>query len=97
MSSGIISIHYSHFGLVPWVNILPPGQNGRLFFADDIFKRIFLNENDKIAIQISLKFVPKSPIDNNTALVQVMAWRRIGDKPLPEPVMAQFIDAYMRN
>ena len=32
--------------------------------ADDIFKCIFLNENDRISIQISLKIVPKSPINN---------------------------------
>ena len=31
--------------------------------ADDIFKCIFLNENDYILIQISLKFVPNGPID----------------------------------
>ena len=65
--------------------------------ADDISKCIFLNENDIIPIQISLKFVPKSPIDNNPALFQVMAWRRIGDKPLHEPMMAQFTDAYMQH
>ena len=51
--------------------------------ADDIFKLIFLNENDRIPIQISLKFVLRSPIDNKPPLVQVMAWRRTGDKPLP--------------
>ena len=65
--------------------------------ADDIFKCIFLYENDKIQIQISLKLVPMCPIDNNSALVQVVAWRRTGDKPLPEPVMIQFIDAYIRR
>ena len=32
--------------------------------ADDSFKCIFLNEIDRILIQISLKLVPKSPIDN---------------------------------
>ena len=64
--------------------------------ADDIFKCIFLKENDRIAIRISLKFVRRSPIDNNPALVQGMAWRRIGDKPLPEPMMALFTGAYMR-
>ena len=32
--------------------------------ADNIFKRIFLNDNVRILIQISLKFVPKGPIDN---------------------------------
>ena len=65
--------------------------------ADNIFKCIFLNENYIIPIQISLKFVPRSPIDNKLALVQVMAWCQIGGKPLPEPVMAQFTDAYMRH
>ena len=65
--------------------------------ADDNFKRIFLNENDKIPIQISLKFVPSSPIDYKSALVQVMAWRRRGDKPLHESVLTQLTDAYMRH
>ena len=65
--------------------------------ANDIFKCIFLNENDKIPIQVSLKLVCKSPIDNKPALVQVMAWRWIGDKPLPEPMLTQFTDAYMRH
>ena len=46
--------------------------------ADDNFKCIFLNENDRIPIRISLKFVPTSPIDNRPILVQVMAWRRTG-------------------
>ena len=63
--------------------------------ADDIFKSIFLNENDTIPIQNSLKFV--APIDNNRALVYTMAWRRIGDKPLSEPMMTQFTDTYMRQ
>ena len=38
-------------------------------FADDTFKSIFLNENIRISINISLKFVPEGPIDNNPALV----------------------------
>ena len=49
--------------------------------ADDIFKWIFLNENDSIPIHISLKFVPKSLIDSEPALVQVVARCRTGDKP----------------
>ena len=65
--------------------------------TDDIFKCIFLNENNRILIRISLKFVPMSPVDNKLALVQVMAWRQTGDKPLPEPTMTQFADAYMRH
>ena len=65
--------------------------------ADGNFKRIFLNENDRIPIRLSVKFVPRSPIDNNPALVQEMAWHRTGDKPLPEPMSTQFTDAYMRH
>ena len=50
-----------------------------------------------ILIRISLNFVPKGPFDNEWALVQVMAWRRIGDKPLPEPMLIEFTDAYMQR
>ena len=40
---------------------------------------------------ISLKFLPKGPIDNIPALVQIMAWRPPGDKPLSEPMMFTFL------
>ena len=70
------------------INTLRPRLNGR-HFADDTFKRIFLNENDRILIEISLKFFPKGPINNNPALVQIMAWRWLGDKPLSEPMMVR--------
>ena len=49
------------------VNSSFPGQNGR-HFADDIFGCIFMNEMFFVWIKISLKFVPKGPIDNNPAL-----------------------------
>ena len=68
------------------MNTLRPRQNGR-HFADNIFKCIFLNENVSFSIKISPKFVPKGPIYNIPALVQIMAWRRPGDKPLSEPMM----------
>ena len=71
-------------------NTLRPRQNGR-HFPDDIFKCIFLNENVWISIKISLKFVPKVPIDNIPALVQIMAWRRSGDKPLYEAMMVSLL------
>ena len=69
-------------------NKLRPKQNGR-HFADDIFKCIFLNEYVRISIKTSLKFVPRGPINNITALVQIMAWRLTGDKPLSEPMMVK--------
>ena len=68
------------------INTSRPRQNGR-HFPDDIFKCIFLNENVCISIEISLMFVPKGPINNIPALVQIMAWRRPGDKPLSEPTL----------
>ena len=72
------------------INTLRPRQNGRRF-ASDTFKGIFLNENVRISIKISLKFVPKGPINNNPALVQIMAWRRQGDKPLSETMLASLL------
>ena len=45
------------------INSSPPGQNGG-HFAEDIFKCIFMVENVRFSIQISLKFVPKGSIDN---------------------------------
>ena len=65
---------------------LRPRQNRR-YCADDIFKCNLLNENVWIPIKISLKFNPKGPINNIPALVQIMAWRRTGDKPLSEPMI----------
>ena len=63
----------------------------------DISQRIFsetffLNEKFFILIKISLKFVPKYPLDNKPVMVQ-----RIGDKPLSEPMLIRFTDAYMRH
>ena len=75
---------------IPIVNTLRPRQNGCLF-ADDTFKRIFLNANVRIPIKISLKFVPKGPINNIPALVQIMAWRHPGAKPLSEPMMVSLL------
>ena len=77
-----------------WVNSLRPRQNKR-HIADDVFKCNFWNENVQISIKISLKFVPKGPINIFPALVQIMAWRRTGDKPLSEPMMTQFNNTYM--
>ena len=49
-----------------WLTHRTPGQNGRYF-------DIFLDENDRIPIQISLRYVPRSPIDDKPEMVQVMA------------------------
>ena len=92
--SKVIEILYKdtlilHGGYTLTINFSIPGQNGRLF-TDDIFICIFVNERFCILIRISLKFVPKGPIDNNPALFQMMACLvyRIGDKSLSEPMQA---------
>ena len=61
--------------------------------AHNNFKYIFLNENIRILIRISSKLVSRSPIDNMTVLVQVMAWCRTGNKPM----LTLVIDAYMQH
>ena len=79
--------HYSCYGIFGYIiNTLRPRRNRR-HFADDIFKCIFLNENVWIPIKILLKFIPKGRINNIPALVQIMAWRRPGDRPLSEPMI----------
>ena len=72
------------------INTLGPRQNGYQF-PDDIFKCNILNENIWILIKISLKFVPNGLINNIPALVQIMAWRWPGDKPLSEPMMVYLL------
>ena len=65
---------------------LRPRRNGQ-HLTDDILKRIFFNGNVWISIKISLKFASKGQINNITASVQTMVWRRPGDKPLSKPMM----------
>ena len=61
------------------------------FFPDDSLKCIFLYENVLILIKNSLNLIPKAPINDIPALVQIMAWRRPGDKPLSEPMVVTLL------
>ena len=101
MLDRLILISVGHNGLKlhagvyihPWglvFNTLRLRQNGH-HFPDDIFKCIFLNENEWIPIKISLKLVPKCQINNIPSLFQIMAWRRPGDKPLSEAMMVSLL------
>ena len=85
----ICIFHYCTVQLLK-INTLTPRQNG-CHFPDDIFKRISLNETEWISIKISLKIFPRVPIKNIPALVQIMAWRRPGYKPLSEPMMVSLL------
>ena len=84
LSNTLWNLHYGS------INSLRLRRNG-CYNADDIFKCIFLKETVWNPTKISLKFVPKGPINNIPALVQIMAWRRPGDKPLPEPMMVSLL------
>ena len=55
-----------------------------------IFQTTFLNENVWIFTKISLKFVPRVPINNIPGLVQIMVWHS-GAKPLSEPMMVNIL------
>ena len=72
-----------HWGCI---NTLGPRHYGRRF-ADGIFKRICFHVNDLISINITPKFVDKCQINDIPAMLQIMAWRRPGDKPLSETMM----------
>ena len=80
-----LSYVYDEDSFATWVaasilNTLRQRQNGR-YFADDLFKCNFFNENVWIGIKISLKFVPKGPMNNIPVLVQIMVRCRPGNKP----------------
>ena len=68
----------THWGRGKW----PP-------FCRRHFQIHFLERKVWISIKVSLKFVPKGPINNIPSLVQIMAWRLPGDKPLSEPMMVK--------
>ena len=55
------------------------------------FQMYFSNENIWILINISLKFVPSGRIKNIPALVPILAWRRLGNKPLSEPMIISLL------
>ena len=83
---------------IPWANIVsikwhiyatPLTHWGRVC-RNDIFNCV-LNENVCISFKIPLKLCPKVRINNSPALVQIMAWRRPGDKPLSEPMMVSLL------
>ena len=58
---------------------------------DDFFKCILLYENVRILLKTSWKFVLMVSINNIPVLLQIMAWRRPGDKPLSEPMMVNLL------
>ena len=60
-------------------------------FLTTYSKTFSWNEKRLISIKISLRFVPVGSINNIPALVQILVWRRPGDKPLSEPMMVSLL------
>ena len=87
---------YMTDGVRNMLNTLSPRQHG-CYCPDDMFKCIFLNKKSWTWNTIWLQFVPKGPVDNNKALVQVMVWRRTGDKSFSELMTASIGNTYMRH
>ena len=79
-----------------YLNSSIPGQNWTQFWQTAFSNKFSWMKMVEFRIKCHCIF-PRSPIDNTLAMVQVMAWRRTGDKPLPEPMMAQLTNAYMRH
>ena len=82
---------FNELSLFRWnfsLNILRSEQDGR-HFTGDIFqmhfrrRKVFFVFWDKFHWRLFL------PINNNSALVQVLAWCRIDGKPLPEPMVIE--------
>ena len=79
-----------------FINTLRPRQYDR-HFTDDILKCMFLNENVFISNKLSLMFVPTGPVNDIPTLVQIMAWRRPGDKPLSGSMMLAYWRIYVNT
>ena len=89
---GNIHMHYIWhiiIALVMWKSTLTHWgrDNMAAIFPTTFSNGIFLNGDACILTKIPLKFIPKDPINNIPSLVQIMAWRRTGDKPLCEPMV----------
>ena len=61
------------------------------------FRRVWFVGNFHISYDISFQSASKVPNDNMSALAQMIAWHRTGDKPLAVPMMTLFTDAFMRH
>ena len=59
--------------------------------SQTIFPNACLNGNVWTAIELSLKFIPKGPINIISSFVQIMVWHRAGDKPLSETMMVSLL------
>ena len=89
-------VHWLHFRSTSmWAECLMNWGRDKMAVISQMKFSIFVNEKFYILIISSLKFVPKGSNDNNPALVQIVAWGRIGNKPLSEPMLTWLTDQCM--
>ena len=67
------------------------GRNKMAATYQTTFSNAFSWMKCLVSVKISLKFVPKGPINNIPSLVQMMAWRRPCDKLLSEPMVVSLV------
>ena len=78
-----------------WGALLAPCGPNKMADIQTAFECIFLKELFRILIQISLELVTKGPIEKTSALVQAIAWRRTGAKPLSQAILTKFRDTIL--
>ena len=66
-------------------------------FRRRYFQMRFLEWKVLYFVRISIEFVPTGSVVNNSALVEIMACRLFGAKPVSEPMLTRPTDAYMRH
>ena len=79
----------SVFSALVWLNTLRPRHDG-CHVTDDIFKYISLNGNNCVLLKFYLEIVPKGPMNNKTALFQMMVRGWTCDNPLSKPIKAKW-------
>ena len=84
-----INLYVQASALGVYRNTLVPKQNGR-HFLDDISKGIYWMKTHTFRLRFHWRLF-KNPINNIPALVQIMTWRRPGNKPLSEPMMVNVL------
>ena len=70
---------------------------GALLFCDNWQTHLGVLLSGRALLIGTLRYVPKGPVDNKSSLVQTVASSFVNTRPLPEPMMNQFPDAYINH
>ena len=82
-----------HFGNLRTLRLRKSSRH----LANRIFKCILFEEQNLFCFKIYVSLFIKNQIDTKSAMVQVMACWRDGDKLLPEPMLTKMSDAIWRD